>query len=118
MIMYLKNCSEEYRQKNPVDVKYRKQHVQDYTGEDGPSEIKRDIVSEDGIVWYGTEDLEEGKMAQSTDLVSYANRLMVEAAPKQKGYRIMGYWCPRCKFYRSLPGKCDDCGKKVEKVKA
>ncbi len=59
MIMYLKNCSDEYSRKNPIDVKYRKGSMQAYIGEDGPSEIKREIVSEDGVAWYGIEDLIE-----------------------------------------------------------
>ena len=61
MIMHLKGCSEEYARTNPVNVKYRKSSTQAYIGEEGPSEITREIVSEDEVVWYGVEGLVEAE---------------------------------------------------------
>ena len=56
--MYLKGCSKDYSQKNPIHVKHRKQSTQTYMSDEGPKEITHDIVSEDGKAWYGIEGLE------------------------------------------------------------
>ena len=59
MLMRLKGCSDEYSWANLLDVKYRRLATQTYDGEEGLSEISWEVVSEDGVAWYGVKDLIE-----------------------------------------------------------
>lgn len=53
------------------------------------------------------------------DLPRETERAEKEIEPiikRQKGYRIMGYKCPVCPNYFSLPCRCD-CGRRARRVR-